>query len=315
MLNESSKASSSLNLRVGELVEVRSLPEILKTLSEDGTYERLPFMPEMVPFCGHQFRVFKRIHWMCVEGSPYRGMKDTVTFKNVSCSGEHHDDCKRSCPIFWKEAWLRRVQENEDRSEGRETGSVSPVWITRDEDSGKYFCQSTELESATYPIGIIGTLVAYVADIRSGNMSLVEMVKGFYASFRRKISRHPEQGPCAIIKGGLTKTPEHSLGLKPGEVVRVKQLGAIEETLDSRGRNRGLTFPMEMPQYSGKTYVVKDVIDRMIDEQSGLMRNLRHSVLLEGLTCSGSCNRGCPRNVYPIWREAWLERVPDEKKK
>ena len=37
----------TLNLRVGELVEVRSEDEILATLDVDGELEGLPFMPEM----------------------------------------------------------------------------------------------------------------------------------------------------------------------------------------------------------------------------------------------------------------------------
>ena len=49
----------------GELVEVRSREEILGTLDADGRLENLPFMPEMLPYCGRQFRVFKRAHKTC----------------------------------------------------------------------------------------------------------------------------------------------------------------------------------------------------------------------------------------------------------
>jgi hypothetical protein len=50
----------TLNLRVGELVEVRSESEILATLDEKGELEALPFMPEMRQFCGQRLRVHKR---------------------------------------------------------------------------------------------------------------------------------------------------------------------------------------------------------------------------------------------------------------
>ena len=49
-----------MELRVGELVEVRSAEEILPTLDGRGAYEALPFMPEMLRFCGRRFRVYRR---------------------------------------------------------------------------------------------------------------------------------------------------------------------------------------------------------------------------------------------------------------
>ncbi len=49
-----------LDLRAGDLVEVRSEDEILRTLDSRGTLDSLPFMPEMLPFCGKRFRVSKR---------------------------------------------------------------------------------------------------------------------------------------------------------------------------------------------------------------------------------------------------------------
>ena len=44
----------------GDLVTVRPLDEILATLDEQGTLDKLPFMPEMRTFCGRQFRVSRR---------------------------------------------------------------------------------------------------------------------------------------------------------------------------------------------------------------------------------------------------------------
>src|SRR6266849_5955985 len=44
--------SPVLNLRVGDVVEVRSEQEILETLDARGTLEGLPFMPEMLKYRG-----------------------------------------------------------------------------------------------------------------------------------------------------------------------------------------------------------------------------------------------------------------------
>jgi len=49
-----------LNLMAGEVVEVRSQEEILATLDQSGRLAAMPFMPEMLQFCGKRFRVFKR---------------------------------------------------------------------------------------------------------------------------------------------------------------------------------------------------------------------------------------------------------------
>ena len=52
-------ATEPEELRVGDIVEVRSEAEILATLDENGRLESLPFMPEMLALCGRRFRVDK----------------------------------------------------------------------------------------------------------------------------------------------------------------------------------------------------------------------------------------------------------------
>jgi hypothetical protein len=47
----------------------------------------------------------------------------------------------------------------------------------------------------------------------------------------------------------------------------------------------------------------------MILEDSGKMRKIENTVLLQGSACEGLAFRGCARHSHPMWREAWLERV------
>ena len=54
-----------LNLVAGEIVEIRSQVEILATLDEKGMLDHMPFMPEMLQYCGKRFRVFKQAHKTC----------------------------------------------------------------------------------------------------------------------------------------------------------------------------------------------------------------------------------------------------------
>mgnify|MGYP001301392082 CR=1 FL=1 len=55
----------SVRLAAGEWVEVRSKEEVLATLDHQGRLEGMPFMPEMLKFCGSRVRVFKRAHKTC----------------------------------------------------------------------------------------------------------------------------------------------------------------------------------------------------------------------------------------------------------
>jgi len=121
--------------------------------------------------------------------------------------------------------------------------------------------------------------------------------------------------PRRRLKGSLTRTPVGTLELQPGEWVRIKTEGEIAQTLDSRGRNRGLICDLGMSQYSGEKYQVRSRLDRMISEATGEMRQVRGTVILQGLNClCWNVLGGCPRQDFMYWREVWLERAGDESK-
>ncbi len=103
-----------LNLRVGDLVEVRTKEEILATLDERGTLDNMPFMPEMLSFCGKTFRVFKHAHKVDdrIERTGLRRLDHCVILDAVRCSGEGHGSCQAGCNILWKETWLRKVRHS-----------------------------------------------------------------------------------------------------------------------------------------------------------------------------------------------------------
>ena len=65
------------DLRAGDWVEVRSSEEILATLDERGRLEALPFMPEMLQYCGKRFRVYKSAHKTCDTIETYKGRRMT----------------------------------------------------------------------------------------------------------------------------------------------------------------------------------------------------------------------------------------------
>lgn len=101
-----------VNLKAGDWVEVRSREEILATLDERGRLDNLPFMPEMLEYCGQRLRVFKRADKTCeyTQGWSIRRMTNSVHLEGVRCDGSGHDGCQAGCLIFWKEAWLKRAE-------------------------------------------------------------------------------------------------------------------------------------------------------------------------------------------------------------
>jgi hypothetical protein len=100
-----------LNLQPGEWVEVRSAREIFATLDGYDKLNGLQFEPEMTKFCGKRLKVYKRLEKIILEGSgELRRIKNpTVLLEGVICEGTAHGGCDKSCFLYWREQWLKRV--------------------------------------------------------------------------------------------------------------------------------------------------------------------------------------------------------------
>ena len=332
-----------LNLKAGEWVEVRSKAAILNTLDENGRLENLPFMPEMFQYCGRKLRVYKRADKTCdyIQGWSIRRLKDAVHLEAVRCDGSGHDGCQASCLMFWKEAWLKRADNNlvslEDLN-GLEvatsTNSVcsqncvfSASKSTNSQGETTYICQTTDVPKFTSRMSFWDPR-QYIRDLRSGNLDtgladasrthrVLEMVLailrllhatviGFFNEVqeRRRSSRYP------FIEGSAGKTPVELLNLQPGELVEVRSKEEILATLDHSQRNRGLWFDSEMLPYCGGIYRVLRRVHRIVDERTGKMVNMKYPcIMLEGVVCKSDYHRLCPRAIYPYWRENWLKRA------
>src|SRR5262245_24384453 len=98
-------------MKAGDWVEVRSREEILATLWEDGTLERMPFMPEMLRHCGKRFQISAVAHKTC--DSAYktggRRLHNAVHLEDLRCEGSAHGGCQATCLFFWKTAWLKKA--------------------------------------------------------------------------------------------------------------------------------------------------------------------------------------------------------------
>jgi len=68
-------------------------------------------MPLMREACSKEFRVYKRVNRIVLESTgEIRTLKNTVLLAGSVCEGIYN--CDRSCYFFWKEVWLRRVDES-----------------------------------------------------------------------------------------------------------------------------------------------------------------------------------------------------------
>jgi hypothetical protein len=80
--------------------------------------------------------------------------------------------------------------------------------------------------------------------------------------------------------------------------------------------NRGMCFDKEMVPFCGETHRVKKRINRIVDEKSGKMLELKNPcIVLDGAFCQSRYSERrlfCPRSIFCYWREVWLDRVPDD---
>jgi hypothetical protein len=321
-------------------VEVRSQEEILATLDSNGTLENLPFMPEMLEFSGQRFEVCKRADKTCdpANGSALRRLNDTVHLKEVRCDGSAHGGCEASCLLFWREAWLKKVEggerdadaagpggssANEDRFGSQDPARSRRVGCTVERllegtraslhgpeaDYNDIFrCQVTETARFTSPLPW-WDLRQYARDVASHNIPIGELLAGLAIGALQKV-RHFFLGPRRRIMGTQVRTPSPRLGLRPGDLVEIKSLEEIAQTLDRNGKNRGMPFATVMSNYCGGRFRVRRRIKRIIDERSGKMIHMKEGcVALEGVVCRGHMKRFCPRGIYLYWREAWLRRI------
>ena len=293
-----------LGLADGELAEVKKAEDILLTLDRNSELEGLPFMDEMWQYCGKELKVLKRVGKIIVEGVGVRYIKNTVILEGVECGGEAHGDCKRTCPILWKEAWLQRPHA-QSSSHALERPSIEIGRGHLDSGASKLKCQSASLMQSSSDLAFWNPR-RYQDDVRKGRIGPLLISVNFLVqkllTGRRRVG----------LSSGRRTTPSGSLHLQPGEFVEVRNLQGILLTLDASGKNRGLEFTTEMQEYCGRRFRVLKALDRMIIEQTGKMRQIGNTVILEGVHCDGKAHGGCPRNCYCMFREIWLKRVKDE---
>lgn len=112
----------------------------------------------------------------------------------------------------------------------------------------------------------------------------------------------PEQKPVVL--------PENVTSpLSKGDLVRVRPLKEINETLDYRGFTKGCYFMGQMEKFCEQEFRVAGSLEKFFDEARCRTLTCKNLFLLAGIHCSGESVGGCDRSCYLFWRREWLEKI------
>lgn len=293
--------SSSGWLHCDIWVRVKTAHEIELTLDSEGKTEGLPFMPEMVPFCGHTFRVRSLADKTCVRG--FRRLDRVCHLENTRCSGRAHGGCQACCLLYWHEAWLEPAAGPIASSD--EHLNI-PIQISQASDSNTqtYRCQLTEVGKLGTETPVPGVL-HYFRLFWSGKLGRSKLkFLARWTSDRILLAFHRR------LKHSSQPVREHEQFMV-GDRVRVRSRPEILKTVDRRGANRGLLLTADMLRYCDKSFRVTARVNRIIDESSGRLKHLQNECyILGGVTCSGGRSM-CTREELYFWRDIWLEKLED----
>jgi hypothetical protein len=208
--------------RTGNLVEVRSKEEILATLDQRGSIDGMPFMPEMLQYCGRRFWVSAIAHKTCdTARQTWKGrrLQATVHLAGLRCDGSAHDGCQAECNLFWKDEWLKPAVDNEHGSAKSAAAMYVPTAgfteaqlhanahqsLGAEDEESRYFCQATAMYEATQPLAW-WDIRQYVFDVVTGNHSTSRVLRVlFLASLRWSLRQwHKHQDEFVVTSNHST---------------------------------------------------------------------------------------------------------------
>jgi hypothetical protein len=258
-------------------------------------------------------------------------MEATIYLEDLRCDGSGHGGCQAGCKIYWKEAWLRRVDDQTRVADQTKVANKSnemaaelerftqagtrTVREIEGERSEVWRCQATDALKASRPLKT-SDLSQYWRELTNGNYGLLRLIFVSLRGFPMEVARRvgllrplPLKGP-----GNQSKTGGQ-LDLRPGDLVKVRSPAEIAATLDESGHSARLSFDREMLPFCGHTFRVRQKVRQIVDDKTGRMLKIsKDCVILDGAVCSGERSPGtwfCPRQIFPYWREAWLRRVEE----
>jgi hypothetical protein len=247
----------------------------------------------------------------------------------LRCDGSAHGGCEAACLLFWKEQWLKKAgpagaNANFSFSRFRAADPAVRQRCTEEtllrstrhdpnqsesEVDYRFSCQATCVTRFTSPLPW-WDVRQYFRDLLSGNVRFVEFISGLFLGAYNKLRSFRGHCDTHRLSGTRSRTPSENYDLKPGDLVRIKCTRDIRDTLDARGKNRGLTFTRDMVAFCDHEYRILRRVHKIIDERTGKLVSLAGGCLiLDGVVCSGRLNRFCPRLTYQFWHDIWLSKL------
>jgi hypothetical protein len=91
---------------------VKTYDEILETLKEEGKNRGLLFDREMIKYCGRRFKVLSRVGRLIEpkSGKMITLKNNCIILDGATVTGDDHRFYPQNEYPFWREIWLRRVE-------------------------------------------------------------------------------------------------------------------------------------------------------------------------------------------------------------
>lgn len=262
-------------------------------------------MPEMIAFCG-QYGLRRPADRVCLNG--FRKLDRVYHLDPLRCTGTAHDGCEAGCLLFWHENWLEMLDGKSSRALPVDAGHIRSQTeelnaLSFDSCTGKYVCQATTVGQLGTELPLPGPqqLIPEFLHGRMGRrearLLLIWLANYLLLRIYSRIFRRHHS------------SSEQKLNLQVGDMVRVRSRMEILNTLGPGGCHYGLRVVPDMLRYCGKIYRVAGRVQRLIEPELGIMRQMNNEcILLEGVTCSGGRSL-CSRRELFFWRDAWLRRI------
>jgi len=299
---------------VGDKVEVRSLEEIRNTLDATGCLAAMPFMREMQKFCGRTLRVVRVVDkiYDYNRTRTMRRLDRCVLLSGLRCDGDDHGGCQAACYLLWRVEWLRHDDEPRRLSDVAATAPLAPSTIDGNAVPLRFVCQFTQLHAASKP-QVAWDVFQDLRPLFAGNVTLLAFCTAVLTRLFNAVQElHGGLGfPSVPIPANAMEGTWETLAV--GDVVKVRSPVEIGATLGRRGKHRGLWFDREMVKYCHQPYRVAARVDRLIDVESGEMRQMKTPCLiLDSVDTSGEYMRFCAQHDPLFWREVWLKKAGTE---
>src|SRR3954452_4220475 len=177
----------------------------------------MPFMAEMLQHSGRRYTVSRRVDKICdtVAGTGSRRLESTVYLDDLRCDGSAHGGCQAGCRLYWKEAWLRRVNGPAESSAAPHMPSPELDAVleagahTMRDGEERWRCQNTESLKASTHLRVFKDPGQYWRAFNKGNYGRLRFIRvairALYMEVMPRFGRTSQQP----LRGSEPKAPEY----------------------------------------------------------------------------------------------------------